>query len=107
MNDQQLEKVKAEIRQKYDGEMSLLTAGGLEIIVRPPDRTRFSRFRDLLMDEKKRGAAMEAFVKSCMLYPSPAEYDAATDSKPAVTMKFADKLAEMAGASFEAEEKKL
>lgn len=107
MDDVKLKTITETIRQKYDGEMSLLEASGVEVIVAPPDRATFSRFRDQLLDDKKRGRAFEGLVKACLLYPSPAELDAQLERKPALVMTFAEKLSEMAGSGAVVEEKKL
>lgn len=109
MDDQKLNEVTAAIREKYDGPMSLLSVEDIDIIVRPADKARFDRFRDSLLDDKKRGAAFEVLLKSCLLYPSAKDFDAilAEKNKPGLMITFAEKISKNAGTDADVEEKKL
>lgn len=89
------------------GEVYLVRAAGAEVVVRPPRRAEYRRFRALVMDESRRADALERLVRDCTVHPAPEELDDLLERKPALAEVVGAKLLELAGAQEEAEIKKL
>ncbi len=100
--DDVIERLKAE-----HGEVYLVEAGDVGVIVRPPTRAEYRRFRALAMDEKKRADAVERLARDCVLWPDADGLDELLERRPALTEVVGGELLKLAGFAEEVEIKKL
>lgn len=89
------------------GEIHLLTFDAVQVIVRPPGRAQWKRFRALTTDEKRRPDALETLFRDCLLFPAAADLEATLDRYPALGETFGAQLVELAGLSEKVEKKVL
>jgi hypothetical protein len=97
-----VEKLKAE-----HGELHLLRASGAEVVVKPPSRAQWKRFRAYVADERRRPDAVESLLRDCVVYPDAAALDGILEKRPGLAETFGNQVVELAGASGEAEKKVL
>lgn len=97
-----IERLKAEY-----GEVYLVEVGEAGVIVRPPTRAEYRRFRALAIDEKKRADAVERLVRDCVLWPDADGLDELLERRPALTEVIGGELLKLAGFAEEVEIKKL
>jgi hypothetical protein len=88
-------------------ELHLLSADGVDIVVKRPDRPSYKRFRAMVSDQAKRADAPETLVRDCIVYPTREEFNTLLESKPALGDVFGAKLLDLAGMTAEADAKKL
>jgi hypothetical protein len=97
-----IEKLKAE-----HGEIHLLRASGVEVVVKAPGRAQWKRFRAYVADERRRPDAVETLLRDCVVHPDAAALDAILEKRPGLAETFGNQVVELAGASGEAEKKAL
>ena len=88
------EKVAA-IKATYPAAQHLV-CGEDEVVVRPPDRQTWRRFKSELADEAKKPNAVENLLIGCTLLPDQAELAAMLDRKPALAELFGSKVVTLA-----------
>lgn len=88
-------------------DVAILSANDEVIVVRPPTRPEYKRFRARSVDVNMRADAVEELTKSVLLYPDRTGFDVILDKKPALADVFGAKVLELAGLTQEAEVKKL
>jgi len=93
-----IERIKAE-----HGEVYVLEAAGVSVVVRPPSRAAMKRFFNLSSREDRRYEALEALLQDSAVYPEPAELARLLEKKPGLVAPFGEKLVALAGATEEAE----
>lgn len=93
-----IEKLKAEY-----GEIYLVSAAGVSVIIRPPSREAFRRFNAMAARESQRYEALETLVRDCVVWPGQAELSALLEKKPGLVAPIAEKAIELAGAVQEVE----
>ncbi|UZX16560.1 hypothetical protein KQ693_05890 [Thermus sp. PS18] len=101
-DEQTLERLRAE-----HGEVYWVEAAGVGLVVRPPRRAEYRRFRAMTLDPERRGDATERLVRDCVVWPSPEELDRILETRPALADAVASRLLELAGAVEEVQLKKL
>ena len=106
IDKRKLDEVVTKLKAEHE-EIHLLTAGEHQVIVRPPTRGEYQRFKEMGFDEKKRTKAHETILRSCCVYPTPEELDALLEKRPALATNFGAKVTDIAGLEHEAEAKKL
>lgn len=102
MDPNVLEKVK----EQHPGGVELkVKIGGeeLSIVVVPPSRIIWRKFKLCIQDERKRPDAFEALVRDCCRWPDAAALDAMLERRPALAETFGDAVAELAGAGLDVE----
>lgn len=80
---------------------------GHTVYVRMPPSATWRRFRAQMQEPKKREAAGEILIRSCLLHPEEAGFDAMLTERPGLLDTFASELCELAGLSREIEKKVL
>jgi len=93
-----IERIKAE-----HGEVYVLEAAGVSVVVRPPSRAAMKRFFNLSSREDRRYEALEALLQDSAVYPEPAELARLLEKKPGLVAPFGEKLVALAGATEEAD----
>lgn len=83
----------------------LFTPNGDTVLVVPPNRQKWKRYRTMFMDVKTRGDAGETLLRDCVVWPTPADFDRALDKRPALVETFSGGLMKLAGFSEDAEKK--
>lgn len=101
MDEKTIERLKAE-----HGEVHVLTVGDNEIAVRMPTVPEFDRFMAAGADTKKVGPGLKQLVRDCLVHPSVAEFNEMVSRRPGLFLPFGQAVAEIAGATVEAEVKK-
>lgn len=96
----------ANLKEKHS-DIYLLEAGEHEVVVRPPTRGEYRRFRAMATDDRKKPEAVETLLRDCVLYPESAEIERLLEKKPALADIFGGKVLELAGATEEARGKQL
>ena len=91
--EQEIEQLKAE----HGDELHLLTAGRFAVVVTPPPRHKYKRFKSAVLDPKKRDAALETLFLDCVVWPERASIDQLLERYPGMAETFGDKLLELAG----------
>lgn len=98
----------AALREKYpSGDFYQFQIGQNVMIVRPPTRGEFGKFRIAVADDAKRPFAAEALTRDCVLYPDRQEVARLLDEWPALGEKVANKIGALGLAGEEIEVKKL
>lgn len=80
---------------------------GEQVYLRMPEVGVWRRFRSQLHDERKRADAPEIVLRSCLLHPDQAGFDAMIAERPGLLDFFAGCLLEMAGLGKAGAEKKV
>ncbi|HEX2863663.1 MAG TPA: hypothetical protein VHN99_03775 [Deinococcales bacterium] len=96
-------KLVEQLKAEHGDTLKLLKAAGETVVVRPPRKVEYERFRDASFDEKKRARALEQLVREAVVHPSRDEFDALLQRKPALSEVFGARVIELAGAAVEAE----
>jgi hypothetical protein len=99
---QQVDEVKAK-----HGEAFLLEAADEAVVAVRPSREVWKRFRLEILDDNKQGGAMENLVRSCVVLPDKAQFDALLNKKPGLAESFGKLIAELAGSGGTATKKAL
>lgn len=100
---QQIEALKQD-----NGEIFLLTAEtGDCIVVKPPTKIQYKRFKDTATNEKKKAYATEDLVRDCLVFPSLEQFNALLEKRPALPDVFGAAVLNIAGGAEEAQVKKL
>ncbi len=92
MDDKTLGELKAQ-----HGEVHVLGGSGELVVVKPPTRAAWKRFKTWLSDDRRKADAFEALLVDCIVFPSRDEVDKMLDRKPALAEAFGNKLFELAG----------
>lgn len=93
-----LEKIKSEY-----GEVYLLEASGVAVVVKPPSRAAMKRFMAMASRDDRRYEALESLLRDCVVYPDASELNAILERKPGVVAPFGEHLVRLAGATEEAD----
>ena len=102
MDQTPLEKAKAQypdaqpLKVKIDGEE-------IVILVIPPTRLLWRKFKMCIQNERTRPDAFEQLVRDCTKWPSAEDLSAMLEKRPALGETFGDAIAELAGAGLEVE----
>ena len=99
-------KIIEEAKAKGD-EITQFSQDGIEVLVKPPTRPQWKRFRALIADEKRRPDALEQLLRDCLVYPGLTDLDAILEKKPGLAESFGGSLVELAGLSDRVEKKVL
>lgn len=94
------------LKAKY-GTIYLLAAAGFEVVVRPPTRQVWRKFRSLAADPAKRADCVEGLFRDCVVYPELKDVDAMLNQKPALAETFGDECATLGGAKEDCEKNAL
>jgi len=93
-----IEKLKAE-----HGEVYLLEAAGVGVVVKAPTRASMKRFMALASREDRRYEALEALLRDSVVWPEAGELATILERKPGLVAPFGEQLVRLAGATEEAE----
>lgn len=97
-----------EVRQKHPGaELHLVRIAGEELVVRAPTAAAWERFTAKRGDPSTRFVACKQLIIDCAALPTGADLVAMLDRRPGLVDSISSKLAEIAGATQEAEAEKL
>ena len=96
----------AELKAKHS-DLTLLKAGSFEIVVRPPTREEWKRFRKEASDDAKKSDSVEGILRACTVYPDASEVVSMLAKKPALAEKFGKEVLELAAGVEEVEKKAL
>lgn len=72
-----------------------------EVVYKRAPRAVYKRFRSLAHDPAKKSEAQEMLALGCVVYPSPAAFDALLDKFPAIPEASSDALGRLVGAETE------
>lgn len=104
IDDATIEDVKA----RHPGvELHLLTSGDAAVIIRRPTRHDYARFRKHTADEHFRELALDSLVRSLVVHPDRAGFDAMLNDRPGLCEEFGAPVVELLGLTGKAEAKKL
>lgn len=96
-----------QVKEKYSGEVFLLSACDQNVLVKIPDEPIFQRFRDDGANDARRSTATKRMLEACVLWPDKSEYAAMIAKQPGLVESFGNKLGTLAGLSSDVETKKL
>jgi len=102
LTDDQIRELKA----KHGPKLAHFATELGDVVFRPPTRAEFERFVDEGQTASKAGA-MTTLVRSCVVLPTPAEFEQMLDRQPAYVLKFAIKIQDLAGNKAQLEGKEL
>ena len=100
------QKVIDELKAKHQ-DLTQLSQDETDILVKPPTRPQWKRFRAFMSDERKRPDAMEQLLRDCLVYPELTELDAMLERRPGLAESFGSSVVEMAGLTDRVEKKVL
>lgn len=80
---------------------------GESVLVRMPTTGDWRRFRSQLHEERKRVDAPETLLRSCIVHPDKAGFDAMVEEMPGLLDNFAAQLVELASGDGRSGEKKV
>jgi hypothetical protein len=101
--EEQHGKLIEDLRVKLGPGVTILEAAGEIVGVKSPSRVAYSRFREYMMDDRRKVQANEALVIDCLVYPpAGSEREAIFDRRPALIDTFANELIKMAGGGADA-----
>jgi hypothetical protein len=90
--------VVKELKTKHAGvPLSLLSAGGNHVVVRPPSREEWGKFRKYGADPELRVHAGPNLLRDCLVHPSLEAFDTALGKMPGLAEAFAGEVVELAG----------
>lgn len=95
------------LKAEHGDVLEAVSVDDVTIIVRPPNRGEWKRFRAAAQDQKKRSDAPGQLLRDVLVWPSLKEWDEILECKPALDDTIAAEVAEMAGAVEGATRKKL
>ena len=102
-----LEEILDRLRAEHGDDLHLFEAAGVAVVVRPPLKAEYRRFRAKSSEERTRPDALEELARGCVLHPGRAEFEKILERKPGLADVFGAKLLELAGIVGEADAKKL
>jgi hypothetical protein len=70
-----------------------------EVVIRKPTRPEFKRFKSMAMNPAQQADALEHMIRTIVVYPSRAAFDALLEDYPAIPAAFDAQLAELTGAA--------
>lgn len=90
------------------GEAYVLTDSDdkISVVVRKPRRAEYQRFRQERADPGKRAAALERLFLSCLVWPTPTDFEPTLNSLPAIGDSFGAALFDRISGAVEAEVRK-
>lgn len=99
----------AEVRAKHPtASLHLLEFDDGAIVAKQPTPGEWKRFVTATLADRGQSAnALETLVRSCLVWPDPAAFDALIEERPALIQRLGDKLSDIAGASENVRAKKL
>ena len=89
------------------GEILLVKTVLGQVAFRNPRRAEYKRFHQEVHNDKRRADAGENLIRTCIIYPSLAEFDDMLDRKAGIGSTCANALTEFAGSDGDAEQKKV
>ncbi len=89
------------------GEIRQLEKEGYHVIIRPPKRQEWKRFRTAAADERKRADALEILFRDCCVYPEKEAVEEMLNRRPGLAEVFGGEAMEFAGGGKDAEKKDL
>jgi hypothetical protein len=89
------------------GEILLVKTALGQVAFRNPRRAEYKRFHQECHNEKRRADAGENLIRTCIVYPTLAEFDDLLERKPGIGSTCANALTEFAGSDGDAEQKKV
>lgn len=101
------EAVAAEKQKNPNVELLQLTSSSGEFVFKVPTSTELGPFRKRISDKDQRSGALEMLVRTCLVYPDRAGFDAAVTKRPMLIEKWGDALTDAAGGAEDVEVKKL
>lgn len=94
-------------KQHGVSKVHVFSASGHTVLVRMPATAVWRRFRSEMNDVRRRDDAGERLLRSCLLHPDQAGFDAMVEDQPGLLDTFANELAEVAGLAKSVEKKVL
>lgn len=102
------EKTIDEVKAANPGvELHLLTHEDEQAIFRVPDDGVWTRYWKELVDEDTRAQAHTTLVMGSVVYPAPVEFRKVLGRRPGLVQTFGARIAKLAGATKEAQSRKL
>lgn len=80
-----------------------LSADGDTVVVAPPSRAQWRRFKSMASDDRKRPDALEMILRDCLMHPAAPAFESMLDMRPALIEVFGEQVLELAGAGLEVE----
>lgn len=103
-----LDEAVAAAKAQYPGaELLQLGSASGQFVFRVPTSTELGPFRKRISDRDQRAGALENLVRTCLVYPDRAGFDAAVLKRPMLIEKWGDELTDAAGGAEDIEVKKL
>ena len=96
-------KIVEELKEKHGANLHIVTAQGVEVVVKVPSKAAYRRFRQSSRDEKRRDDATETLLRDCVVYPDAQTLNSEIEKRPAIVDTFAAEVLELAGLVKEAE----
>jgi hypothetical protein len=84
------------------GEQAIPLKGDTVVVI-PPSRQIWRRFRACMADERKKPDSFEMLLKDCLVHPAPEVLESMLDRRPALSERLGDAVADLAGAGLEVE----
>lgn len=101
-------KIIEELKAKHPGQKLVqLEGAGATVVVRPPTKAEFDKFRAHMDDERRRPKALEYLFRGTVVYPEVAAVEALIDRLPGLSVRFGAEVLELAGAVQAVEKKEL
>lgn len=100
--DEEIEALKAK-----HGELHLLTAKEESVVVKPPTRAQYGRFREYASSQERRGEAFQKLLSDCVVWPDVKGLDALLARLPGLAETFGGEVAQLAGLTSVVDSKKL
>lgn len=96
-----------DLKRKHGDKLSLLVSGDVEVVVRKPSSGDMKRWRADTADAARRSIANENLVRSCVVFPAPAEMKTILEDLPGLVEEFIEPLLKLTGLSGQATIQKL
>lgn len=95
------------LKGEHGDELTVLSAGGYDVVVKTPGRAEWGRFKAAQADDRKRVQAAEILFRSCAVHPDAAAVDEMLVKRPGLGDRFALEIMELAGITADVEKKRL
>ena len=92
------EKIEALKREKGLDRVAVVRLDSVaEVVLRPPTRAEWRRFKEQGQDAQRRIGAAEQLVKDCVVHPEAAEFEKLLDRYPGIVDRVENVVADLAG----------
>ena len=93
LTDEQIQALKS----KHGSTLTLLSAANNHVVVRPPSRGEWKRYRTQMHDDAQRPDAAEHLLRACIVHPDSAQVEALLNRLPGLAESFGAAVLELAG----------